>query len=206
MCILSVSEYDKQCYVNIPVEACCSDAASDNVLVCTNVDCVYKNCEIDTCLVQCRVSQIFVSCCTIMYRAMYACTLITLLVASVVQAESSSASPCPPWFIFNANISTNTPKYSHCFCSYLLPFRIMCDQMEYTSYLKLGNCAFLDNVTGDTIIGDCPYVFPGHLFVDHSLKLPQDVTELNSVMCDSLSREVGQVVDVLMELVPQLLH
>ena len=52
----SVSEYyDKQCYVNIPVEACCSDAASDNVLVCTNADCVYKNCEIDTC-VQCRFS------------------------------------------------------------------------------------------------------------------------------------------------------
>ena len=127
-----------------------------------------------------------------MYRAMYVCTLVTLLVASIVQAESSSASPCPPWFIFNANISTNTPKYSHCFCSYLLPYRIMCDQMKYTSYLNLGNCAFLDNVTGDTIVGDCPYMFPGHLFVDHLLKLPQDVTELNSVMCDSLSREVGQ--------------
>ena len=41
-------------------------------------------------------------------------------------------------------------------------------------------------------MGACPYVLPGHLFVDQLLKLPQDVTELNSVMCDGLSREVGQ--------------
>ena len=68
----------------------------------------------------------------------------------------------------------------------------MCDQYTYTSYLRLGNCAFQNNATGNTIVGECPYVFPDHLFEEQLLKLPQNIDELNSMICKNLNREVGQ--------------
>ena len=68
----------------------------------------------------------------------------------------------------------------------------MCDQYTYTSYLKLGNCAFQNNATGNTIVGECPYVFPDHLFEEQLLQLPQNIDELNSMICKNLTREVGQ--------------
>ena len=68
----------------------------------------------------------------------------------------------------------------------------MCDQYTYTSYLKLGNCAFQNNATGNTIVGQCPYVFPDHLFEEQLLQLPQNIDELNSMICKNLTREVGQ--------------
>ena len=124
---------------------------------------------------------------------MHVCALIGLLVASSVQAKSSSMDmPCPPWFISYANHTATTQIYSHCFCSPYLGFRITCNQTAYSSYLNLGNCAFWNNFTGDTIVGACPYVFPEYVFVDQLIELPQNVNELNSVMCMNLSRKVGQ--------------
>ena len=126
---------------------------------------------------------------------MHVYALIGLLAASSVQTKDGSAdTPCPPWFISYANSSTaaTTEMCFHCFCSPSLAFRITCDQKEQTSYLKLGNCAFYDNVTGNTIVGACPYVFPERLFEGQLMKLPQNANELNSFMCSKLSREVGQ--------------
>ena len=126
---------------------------------------------------------------------MHVYALIGLLAASSVQTKDGSADmPCPPWFISYANSSTaaTTEMCFHCFCSPSLAFRITCDQKEQTSYLKWGNCAFYDNVTGDTIVGACPYVFPERLFEGQLMKLPQNANELNSFMCSKLSREVGQ--------------
>ena len=124
---------------------------------------------------------------------MYACAFIALLVTGSVVGNdwSDRDMPCPPWFRA-INTSTCTQMYSHCFCSPYLPFRMMCDQYTYTSYLKLGNCAFQNNATGNTIVGDCPYVFPDHLFEDQLLQLPQNIDELNSMICKNLTREVGQ--------------
>ena len=126
---------------------------------------------------------------------MHVYALIGLLAASSVQGKNNSRdTPCPPWFISYANCTATitTEKYSHCICSPYLAFRITCQQMEHTSYLKLGNCAFYNNVTGDTIVGACPYIFPEHLFVNQFLKLPQNVNKLNSAICSNLTREVGQ--------------
>ena len=124
---------------------------------------------------------------------MYACAFIALLVTGSVVGNdwSDRDMSCPPWFRA-INCSTCTQMYSHCFCSPSLPFRIMCDQYTYTSYLKLGNCAFQNNATGNTIVGECPYVFPDHLFEDQLLQLPQNIDELNSMICKNLTREVGQ--------------
>ena len=124
---------------------------------------------------------------------MYTCAFIALLVTGSVVGNdwSDRDMPCPPWFR-PINSSTCTQMYSHCFCSPYLPFRIMCDQHKFTSYLKLGNCAFQNNATGNTIVGECPYVFPDHLFEDQLLQLPQNIDELNSMICKNLTREVGQ--------------
>ena len=125
---------------------------------------------------------------------MYACAFIALLVASSVVGNDFSGRdiPCPPWFRALKNSTcSSTQTYSHCFCSPYLPFRIMCEQSKFTSYLKLGNCAFKNNATGNTIVGECSYVFPDHLFEDQLLQLPQNVDQLNSMICKNLIREVG---------------
>ena len=124
---------------------------------------------------------------------MYTCAFIVLLVSSSVVGNDWSGGdmPCPPWFRA-INSSTCTQMYSHCFCSPYLPFRIVCDQQKFTSYLRLGKCAFQNNATGNTIVGECPYVFPDHLFEEQLLQLPQNIDELNSMICKNLTREVGQ--------------
>ena len=121
---------------------------------------------------------------------MWACGLI--LVAGSVQAAPLGAGvSCPPWFRpTNVSVGGNTVQV--CFCSPNLPFRIVCDQNKNSTYVKVGSCAFWNNVTGSTMVGVCPYVFPGHLIENQLLKLPKNVTKLNFVICDSLTRKVGQ--------------
>ena len=121
---------------------------------------------------------------------MWACVLI--LVAGSVQAAALDTSvSCPPWFRpTNVSVGGNTVQV--CFCSPNLPFRILCIQETNSTYVKVGSCAFWNNVTGHTMVGGCPYVFPGHHIENELLKLPQDVNKLNSDMCDRLTREVGQ--------------
>ena len=119
--------------------------------------------------------------------SMWACVLI--LVAGSVQAAALDTSvSCPPWFRpIHVSVGGNTVQV--CFCSPVLPFRIVCIQETNSTYVKVGSCAFWNNVTGHTMVGGCPYVFPGHLIENELLKLPQDVNKLNS---DILTREVGQ--------------
>ena len=118
---------------------------------------------------------------------------VFLLLAGSLQAAALGTDvSCPPWFLpTSVTVGGNTGKA--CFCSPSLPSRIMCFQKTNSTYLKVGSCAFWNNATGRTMVGACPYVFPGHLIDNQLLKLPQDVTELNFVMCDSLTREVGQI-------------
>ena len=106
---------------------------------------------------------------------------------------TSGAAHCPPWFIFYANttLSDATQPYSHCVCSQHLPFRINCVQGSLRSYLRVGNCAFWDNISNSSMVGRCPYLLPRNAFVDMMLELPQDVQALNSFLCtENLKRDV----------------
>ena len=106
---------------------------------------------------------------------------------------TSEAVHCPPWFISytNTTLSNTTQPYSHCVCSQYLPFRIICSQETFHSYLTLRNCAFWDNGSNSTMVGKCPYVFPPHNSMDMMLQLPQDVHALNSFLCtENLKRNV----------------
>ena len=106
---------------------------------------------------------------------------------------TSEAVHCPPWFISYANttLSNTTQPYSHCVCSQHLPFRIICSQETFHSYLTLGNCAFWDNGSNSTMVGGCPYIMPYNISVEMMLELPQDVHALNSFLCtENLKRNV----------------
>ena len=127
------------------------------------------------------------------------CVLVGLLVVtSALYVVSETEGQCPPWFLYDGNITiSNAPKElsSHCICSEILPSEIECDFQGYSSSLALGYCAFwissTGNNTGHTVVGACPYVFPVHLYENNAISLPRDVHSLNYFLCSSLNRETG---------------
>ena len=124
---------------------------------------------------------------------MSSCSLIAgLLVSVLLVTFEASGEVCPPWFLYDSNITilSAPQQYSHCVCGEPLLFQIECNE-DYTSSLLSGNCAFWNNRTGRTVVGQCPYVFENHLLAGHSMKLPRDVLTLNSWLCSHLNRETG---------------
>ena len=123
------------------------------------------------------------------------CLAVSLLVVTVIASVSVGADDlCPPWFIPGLNSSCPDQQFCFCTCSSVAPFKISCDNNQYTSYLLRGYCAFWSNETGHTLASSCPYIFPNSLFHDNSLQLPQNVEHLNSFLCQLLSREEGSIV------------
>ena len=118
--------------------------------------------------------------------------LVVLLKLSISSGGDIS---CPPWFtpVINATCDSDQP-FSACYCSPVAPSRIKCDNEQKTSYLLPGNCAFWNNDSGHTLVSSCPYVFPERLFLNHTLRLPQNVHSLNSYLCHHLSRDQDNIV------------
>ena len=83
------------------------------------------------------------------------------------------------------------PLFPQCVCSQAMSSYITCNQRERISYIKVGHCAFLNEVTNDTVVTDCPYVFPQHLIHNGHIRLPQNLTQLNTFMCGHLTRQLG---------------
>ena len=110
--------------------------------------------------------------------------LIFILVAKV----SSREDECPPWFTLDY---TNDSLFPQCVCSQAMSSYITCNQRERTSYIKVGHCAFLDEVTNNTVVTMCPYVFPQHLIHNGHIRLPQNLAQLNTFMCGHLTRQLG---------------
>ena len=110
--------------------------------------------------------------------------LILILVVKV----SSRGDECPPWFTLDY---TNDSLFPQCVCSQAMSSYITCNQRERTSYIKVGHCAFLDELTNDTGVTTCPYVFPQNLIHNGHIRLPQNLTHLNTFMCGHLTRQLG---------------
>ena len=110
--------------------------------------------------------------------------LILILVVKV----SSRGDECPPWFTLDY---TNDSLFPQCVCSQAMSSYITCNQRERTSYIKVGHCAFRDEVTNETVVITCPYVFPQHLIHNGHIRLPQNLTQLNTFMCGHLTRQLG---------------
>ena len=63
------------------------------------------------------------------------CVLLLFLGVSGVEVE------CPPWFTLE---HSNSATFPQCVCSEAMDTEITCKQKQYTSYLKIGHCAFQD--------------------------------------------------------------
>ena len=114
--------------------------------------------------------------------------IVGLLVTASFQAVFADIdSQCLPWFV-----PDNSSGLSQCVCSIYLPFMINCVQKEFASYLMQGHCAFHISDSNDTMVAQCPYVFPESLFEGFQLRLPKSVDTVNSFICTKLNREVGE--------------
>ena len=111
----------------------------------------------------------------------FATLLSTLSVASAVEE-------CPPWFTLNNDKSSNFPQ---CVCSGARENAITCDQKGQMTFLSLGFCALFNTTINDTVVANCPYVFPKHLVADGYICLPQNLSELNQFICGNLNRDIG---------------
>ena len=113
---------------------------------------------------------------------------VVLLLATVI-GNTEQVEDCPPWFEWaNATWPNTTVKY--CACSSTSLYHIVCDQKQQQSSLRLASCVFYDSQADDVVVAACPFLFPKHMIKNNVIPLPQNVSELNTYICRSLSREV----------------
>ena len=112
--------------------------------------------------------------------------ILLVVFATAVSGAGYGVGECPPWFEW-----TNTSDFSgYCACGTASPVVIFCSQQKQTSYVLQGSCTFYDAKT-DKIWGSrCPFLFPDNVLQDGMFSLPTNVSELNTVVCGTLSREV----------------
>ena len=97
--------------------------------------------------------------------------------------EIEDADNCPLWFLPENGSSTG------CACNKHLREIIRCDPESQYASIYLGDCMTYDTSKSSIIIGQCPYTYYPNV-IDHVyVKLPQNISELNSVMCRPLNRE-----------------
>ena len=107
-------------------------------------------------------------------------TLLVMTVVSLVEAVEE----CPPWFEW-VNISDSS---GYCACSSNVPNFVYCEERNQKSSISQGSCTFYNS---QTMRGSwCPFLFPDDAIRDGTFPLPPNVSELNSVVCGNLSREV----------------
>lgn len=116
-------------------------------------------------------------------------TYLMLVVVSLVLLVrvSSVGDECPPWFILQ---HSNDSYFPQCVCNQEDYARIICYQKERTSFLKVGHCAFQDETVNDTVVSNCPWMFPAHLIHEGLIHLPRNTNQLNDFICGHLKREV----------------
>ena len=112
-----------------------------------------------------------------------------LLIFLLLVRVSSRGNVCPPWFTPD---HSNDSLFPQCVCSEAMGSYITWERQR-TSYTKIRHCAlqYEDLVTNDTVVASCPYVFPPHLVHNGLIRLPHNLTLLNTFICKHLTRELG---------------
>ena len=118
---------------------------------------------------------------------MAALSIVILLVTVVGNTEQ--VGDCPPWFE-KVNATWTNTNGTYCACSSIDSYHIVCDQKQQQSSLRLASCVFYDSQTDDVVVAACPFLFPKHMIKNNVIPLPQNVSELNAIICGNLSREV----------------
>ena len=99
---------------------------------------------------------------------------------------TSSADKCPPWFIPTGNAS------NPCKCAKTPGKIVSCDQTLNETLLLSCYCMSYDTTSSELIVGACVY----GCFYEHMtdlakgpyLKLPQNISDLNTAVCGQLNR------------------
>ena len=110
---------------------------------------------------------------------------VSLLVVLVVSA--SLVDGCPPWFEW-VNISDTSCGY--CACPRDVPYYIHCDERKQRSSILQASCMFYNDKEDIITASECSFFLPESALKNGMFALPSNVSELNSVMCGNLSREV----------------
>ena len=92
---------------------------------------------------------------------------------------------CPTWFQPNVNSSDWTFP---CACTSKLQSIIHCDNKTQTVFLSIHSCMTYDEKSGEYDVGSCPFSLHHQQVRGLSVKLPQNVSELNEFMCGGLNR------------------
>ena len=114
---------------------------------------------------------------------MYLLLLLMLVSSTVVGSPVEAVKECPPWF----KLVDTSNSTGYCACDVELPVTVYCDQINQMSFLAQGSCAFHDFGDNITRVYWCHFLFPTTM---ERLSLPPTVSELNSVVCGNLGREV----------------
>ena len=112
--------------------------------------------------------------------------ILLVVSATAVSVAGYGVRECPPWFEW-VNTSDSC---GYCVCAAVTPSYIHCDQIHQTSYLLKGSCTFYDAENNKLWESWCPFLFPDDVLQDDMLPLPANVSELNTVVCGNLTREV----------------
>ena len=113
--------------------------------------------------------------------------LFKLLMTSTIAIQLVEGDKeCPPFFEW-----VNTSDSSrYCVCDEEVPPGIQCEQRNQVSLLSQGYCTFYDSKEDIIWVSKCPFLFPKSVTKNAKFVLPSNVSELNSVVCKNLSREV----------------
>ena len=112
--------------------------------------------------------------------------ILLVVSATAVSVAGYGVRECPPWFEW-VNTSDSC---GYCVCAAVTPSYIYCDQIHQTSYLLQGTCTFYDAESDQIWGSSCPFLFPDDVLQDGMFPLPANVSELNTVVCGNLTREV----------------
>ena len=113
--------------------------------------------------------------------------LLKLLMTSTIAIQLvEGEKECPPFFEW-----MNTSDLSgYCVCAEKVSQRIQCEQRNQVSLLTQGFCTFYYSEANIILVSRCPFLFPKSAIENAKFVLPSNVSELNSVVCGNLSREV----------------
>ena len=111
--------------------------------------------------------------------------VVSLLVVLVVSA--CLVDGCPPWFEW---VNTSDTGCGYCACPRDVPYYIHCDERKQISSILQASCMFYNSEKDIITASGCSFFLPESVTNNGIFALPANVSELNSVMCGNLSREV----------------
>ena len=114
--------------------------------------------------------------------------ILLVVSATAVSVAGYGVRECPPWFEWVNN--SDSCGYCVCAAAAAVPNYIDCDQINKISYLSQGSCTFYDANNDKLWDSWCQFLFPDDVLQDGMFPLPANISDLNTVVCGNLTREV----------------